>query len=107
MTMDISYIQIDLMRYVEDNASVPSEDYQHSVISVIQQSVSDNRIQCDVFYSKELETCKNTAHILESQYESAGYYAFVICLDRKIVCSSDNLLNLNEQNKSFRYFIET
>lgn len=105
--MDISYSQIDLMRYVENNASVSSEDYRHSAISVTQQSVSDDRIQCDVFYSTKLEICKDTAHILKARYESAGYYAFNIYLDGKLVCASDNLLNLNDQNKSFRYFIET
>lgn len=105
--MDISYSQIDLMRYVENNASVSSEDYRHSAISVTQQSVSDDRIQCDVFYSTKLEICKDTAHILKARYESASYYAFDIYVDGELVCSSGNFLNLNDQNKSFRYFIET
>ena len=105
--MDISYIQIDLMRYVEDTACYPDENYRHAVLSAIQQSVSDNSVQCDVFYSTKLEICKNTAHILKSRYESADYCAFNIYLDGELVCSSDNILNLNDQNKSFRYFVET
>lgn len=104
--MDISYIPIDFMRYVEDNTCYPNENYRHAVLSAIQQSVSDNKLQCDVFYSTKLETCKNTAHMLKCRYESAGYYAFNIYLDGKLVYSSDNFLNLNDQNKSFRYFIE-
>lgn len=105
--MDISYIQIDLMRYVEDTACCPSEHYRHSVLSAMQHSVSDNRIQCDVFYSTESKTCKDTACILKSRYESAGCYAFNIYLDGELVCASENILNLSDQNKSFRYFVET
>lgn len=105
--MDISYIPIVFMRYVEDNTCYPNKNYRHAVLSAIQQSVSDNRLQCDVFYSTKLETCKNTAHMLKCRYESAGYYAFNIYLDGKLVYSSDNFLNPNDQNESFRYFIET
>lgn len=56
--MEISYTQIDIMRYFEDNASCPSDKYSHVVLSAIQHSASDNRVQCDVYYSMELETCK-------------------------------------------------
>lgn len=105
--MDISYSQIDLMRYVKASTCCPSEHYRHTVLSAIQQSASDNRVQCDVFYSTKLEICKNTAYILKSRYESASYYAFDIYVDGKLVCSSGNFLNPYDHNKSFRYFIET
>lgn len=105
--MDISYIQIDLMRYVEDNTCYPNENYRHAVLSAIQQSVSDSIVQCAVFYSTNLGHCRDAAHMLKSRYESAGYYEFNIYVDGKLVYSSGNFLNLNDQNKSFRYFIET
>lgn len=105
-TIAIEYIQIDLFRYFVDSGCYPSERYCHAASSVIQPSVSDNRLQCDVFYSTKLETCKNTAHMLKSRYEAAGYYAFYIYIDGELRYSSDNFLNLNDQNKSFRYFIE-
>lgn len=106
-TIAIEYIKIDPVWYVKDNTCYPNENYRHVVLSAIQQSVSDNIVQCAVFYSTKLETCKNTAHMLKCKYESAGYYAFNIYLDGKLVYSSDNFLNLNDQNTSFQYFIET
>lgn len=66
-----------------------------------------SRIQCDVFYSTNLGHCRDVAHMLKSRYESAGYYEFNIYVDGKLVYSSGNFLNLNDQNKSFRYFVET
>lgn len=105
--MDIQYTRIDLMRYAEDNIFYPSETYRHVVLSATQHSMSDNRIQCEVFYSMELEKCKNTARILKSHYESYGYYAFNIYVDGELTYSSDKPLNFNDQNKSFRYFVET
>lgn len=55
----------------------------------------------------EVGTRKNTAHMLKSRYKSSCYYEFNIYADGKLVYSSGNFLNLNDQNKSFRYFIET
>lgn len=105
--MDIEYIQVDLFSYFVDSGCYPSERYRHAVLSAIQRSASGNQVQCDVFYSTKLETCKNTAHMLKSLYESSGYYAFYIWVDGELRYSSNNRINFYDQHKSFRYFVET
>lgn len=106
-TIAIEYIKIDPVWYVKDNTCYPNENYRHVVLSAIQQSVSDNIVQCAVFYSTKLGHCRDVARMLKSRYESADYYEFNIYVDGKLVYYSGNFLNLDDQNKSFRYFIET